>query len=347
MAFTLKRLSELYAVSGGEDAARSYIRSEIADKCDKLRIDSLGNLIAFKRGLSSEHTLLLGTNIDEAGFIVKDITDEGYLKIDAVGGIDPRTIISKQVVIGGEVIGVIGMKAIHLQKKSEREAAAELDKLYIDIGAKNKKAAQKRVSKGDYVTFATKYAEIGDNAKGKALDRFGAACLIEAMDETPACDTYFVFSAQREVLCSIRGRGMMTAASGIKPDLALIVDTVETADGYKSERPRARLGGGAVIEYMDRTSISDTALAAALKNAAEKSGIPVQEKTSALGSTIAGAVAAASRGTAVAVVGIPCRYSHTPVSIMNKNDIDAVSAICRRFVAGKDVITDEIIEKIG
>lgn len=345
MAFTLKRLSELNAVSGNEDEARRYILSEIKSKCDRFDVDSMGNIIAFKRGMSDKYKILLGTNIDEAGLIVSEITDTGFIKFKAVGSVDPRTLVSKRVCIGDDVKGVIGMKAIHLQKKSEREAAVETDGLYIDIGAKNKKAALKRVSPGDYITFDTKFSDLGDCVKGKALDRFGVSCLVEALDEAPAYDTYYVFSTQREIPCSIPGRGMRIAAYKIQPDYALIVDTVSTADTYKSERPIARLGEGAVIEYMDKTSIADTRLTAAVADMAVRSGIRIQKKTSSIMTTIAGAVVNASAGTVTAVAGIPCRYSHTPVSLMNKNDINAVTALCCSFVKESDVIIDEITQK--
>lgn len=342
MAFTLKRLSELSAVSGNEAEAREYILSEIRSKSDSVEVDSMGNIIAFKKGISDKYKVMLGTNMDEAGFIVSGVTDAGFIKFKAVGSIDPRTLISKRVVIGNTPVkGVIGMKAIHLQKKSEREAAVEVSELYIDIGAKSKKSALKRVSLGDYITFDTKFSDIGDCVKGKALDRFGCVCLIEAMDEAPVYDTYFVFSTQREIPCSIPGRGMRIAAHRINPDYAFIIDTVSAADTYKSSQPAAKLGDGAVIEYMDRTCIADTRLTAAVAHAAERSGIKTQNKTSSVLTTIAGAVVNASEGCVVAVTGITCRYSHTPVSIINKNDLNSVTALCCAIVKESDVIIDE------
>ena len=342
MAFTLNKLSELNAVSGNEDEARLYIISEIKDKCDGITVDALGNVIAYKRGISQKKKIMLGTNMDEAGFIVSDITDTGYIKFKAVGSIDPRTLIAKRVVIGEDRIkGIIGLKAIHLTTKEEREKAVKLSDMYIDIGAKNKKKARKKVKKGDYITFDTVFGTMGECVKGKALDRFGTACVMEAMEQPPAYDTYFVFSAQREIPCGIMGRGMRTAAYRIQPDYVFIIDTVDTADGYKSERPNAVLGGGAVIEYMDRTSIADTRLTAAVAKLAAKTGIKTQSKTSSVMSSITGAAAQAASGAAAACIGIPCRYSHTPVSIMNKNDINAVTALCSAVVRESDVITDE------
>ena len=331
MAFTLKKLSELSAVCGCEDEARSCILAEIRDKCDSVRTDVLGNLIAFKRGISSDKKVLIGTNMDEAGLIVTDFTDSGFIKFGAVGNIDARMLVSKRVLIGRDkVSGVIGMKAVHVTTREERETAVKLSDLYIDIGAPNKKKALKRVEKGDYITFDTAFESVGDCIKGKALDRFGVACLIDAMDDTPAYDTYFVFSTQRELY----GRGMKVAAYSIQPDMALIVDTPDAGDHYRSERVNARLGGGAVIEYMDKTNIADTDLTAAVERLARENGIETQDMTRDAARTIAGAVGTAADGAATACIGIPCRYSHTPVCMMNKKDIMAVSALCGAFVKG-------------
>ena len=346
MAFTLAELSELDAVSGCEDEARVYIISNIKGKCDKLEVDSLGNVIAFKKGKSDKHTILLGTNIDEVGFIVSDITEKGFIKFKAVGNIDPRTLVSKTVRIGkNRIPGVIGMKAIHLQKKAEREASVKVSDLYIDIGAYTKKEAEKIVSLGDYIAFNTEYSESGERIKGKALDRFGVVPLIYAMESEPLYDTYFVFSSQREILCSIMGRGMKVASYKIKPDYALIVSTVNTDDSYNAKNSSAHLGKGAIIEFMDKTSVSDTMFTNELSALAERNDISAQKKTSSAGTSVAGAVVAASYGATVATVSVPCRYSHSPVCYMNKNDIMAVSKICAAFIRESDVVINGITKK--
>lgn len=346
MAVTLNKISEINGVSGNEADIRKYIISEIDGKCDGITIDTLGNIIAYKRGISQAKRVLVGTNMDEAGFIVTDITDTGYIKFGAVGSVDPRTIVSKRVVIGrDEIKGIIGMKAIHVTTADERKKAVKLSELYIDIGAKNKKKALKRVKKGDYISFDTLFGTMGECIKGKALDRMGCVCLIEAMEQTPAYDTYFVFSVQREIPCAITGRGMRTAAYEIKPDIAVVIDTVDSGDGYKQENPAARLGSGAVIEYMDRTSIGYAKLTARVEEKAKKLGIKIQRKTSSAAATIAGAAAQAGAGTVTVCIGIPCRYSHSPVSIMNKNDINAVTVLCTAVIKESDVITDEAVKK--
>lgn len=346
MAFTLGELSKIRAVSGNEKEAIEYIVPLIKDKCDNIEIDSMGNIIALKKGRKSDYKILLGSNTDEVGFIVSEITDGGFVKFKSVGITDPRTLISKRVVIGENAIkGVIGMKAIHLQKKDEREAAVKVSDLYIDIGETEKSAAEARLALGDYISFDTEFCDMGDIIKGKALDRFGVAALIGAMEEVPAYDTYYVFSTQREIPCSVMGRGMKIAAYKINPDYALIVNTVDSCDFCGNKVVNARIGGGAVIEYMDKSSVSNAVFLEEIEELSKKYEIDIQKKTSSLGLSVSGAVAVASFGACVATVAIPCRYSHTPVSYMNKNDIDAVTALCSAFVRESDEVINGIIEK--
>ena len=342
MALSMDRLSEVNAVSGFEDEARAYLIPLIKEKCDSLEVDSMGNIIALKKGKSDKYRILLGTNIDEVGFIVSEITEKGFLKFKSVGSPDPRTLVSKRIVVGKDRIpGVIGMKAIHLQKKEEREAAVKVKDLYIDIGAKDKEDAEKSVKLGDIISFDTQCSEIGDIIKGKALDRFGTVAVFNAMDEVPAYDTYFVFSAQRE----ISGRGMKIATFRINPDFALIVDTVNADDFPDTKSASAILGNGAVMRYKDLTSVSNVIFMKNLALMSKRNGIKTQNQTTSEGASVAGSVNSASYGAVTATVGIACRYSHTPVSYMRKDDINEVSNLCRAFVKESDVIIDGFIKE--
>ena len=346
MAFDLKRLSELNGVAGCESEVREYILSELDGRCDDISVDALGNITAYKKGRDSSRKLLIGTNMDEVGLIADSITDKGYIKFKAVGAIDARMLISKRVeIVRSGASGVIGMKAVHLTTKKERETAVKIQDLYIDIGAKNKKTAEMFVKKGDYIAFDTRFMSLGDSIKGKALGRFGVVALMDAIVCEPAYDTYFVFSTQRETVAMPSGRGMMTAAYRIQPDYAVIIDTLSSDDTYRSERCSAKLGKGAVIEYIDKTSIADTKFTAAIAAFAESKGIMTQCKTASSCASITGAVTASARGAVAACVGIPCRYARTPVNIMNVNDIDAASKLCRAVVTESDVIINGIAQK--
>ena len=180
MVETIKYISEINAISGNEHLLRNYILDNIV--ADSVEVDSMGNIVALKKGNSSKNKkIAVVTNIDECGMIVTDITDDGYIKVDTVGDVELRSIISKQVIINDSVKGVIGMKAIHLQKKEERKTVKKPKELFIDIGAKNKEVAQKLVSKGDYIAFTTKCDEIGGNIKGKSLSRIGIYVMLKLL----------------------------------------------------------------------------------------------------------------------------------------------------------------------
>lgn len=339
----MKKISEIPAVSGNEGLLRRFIVSLIEDKCDSLTIDSMGNIIAYKKGKSDKNKILIGTHMDESGFILSKITDTGFLKFKPVGKIEPRCIVSKRVIIGeNNVNGIICMKAIHLQKKEERESAVKTDDLYIDIGAETKEDAQKLVSLGDYITFDTEFDKFGINVKGKALKRMGCLCLIKAIDEKPVYDTWFIFSTQREIPCSIPGRGMKIAAHSMQPDFALIIDAFPSDDLYKNEESRISLNGGAVIVHKDKTTISDSCFARKLKEYALDNNIKIQETVSSVSSSSAVAVQTASDGAKVVTVALPGKYLNTPVSVMNENDIYAVSDLCSAFVRESDVILNGI-----
>lgn len=346
MAVTMERLSEIASVSGAEDNIRKLIIPEIRKNCDDLIVDTIGNVIAFKKGKSHAKKLMIATHIDEVGFIVSDITEKGFIKFKTVGTIDSRVLVSKKVKIGEDgILGVIGMKAIHLQTRDERDAAVKTKNLFIDIGETSKKDAEKKVKLGDRITFLTEFADMGDVIKGKSLDRMGIKVLLDAMDITPAFDTYFVFAAQREVEAAVMGRGMRVATHRINPDFALVINTLNTDDFMDAKRPSAKMGESVVIEYADRTSMSDLALTNAICNIADRNAIKYQRKTTAYGTSQAGAIETSAAGCVTATVALPCRYLRTPVGMMSKKDINAACDMVRAFMRESEVIVNGIIEE--
>lgn len=345
MVSSIKELSIIPGVSGNEENVRRYIVNKLEGLCDSISVNSMGSITAFRKGRSSQKTIMICTGIDEPGFIVSGITEKGYIKFKSVGRPDIRTVISKRVLIDFRIKGVIGMKAIHLQKKSEREDAPEISSLYIDIGCKSKAEAEKLVKLGDYISFDSEFIENGSVYMGKAFNRLGAAALLEAAECTPAYDTYFVFASQCCIPDKIPGRGLKTAAAGIKADYALIIDTVAADDVYSiNKRPQlCSLGAGAAIEYMDKTCIYDVLFTDAINSAAERCGISVQKITVPTELSIAGA--ASSAGTVMAAAALPCRYINSPINMANKNDVNALAQLCRLFIQESDVIINGITQK--
>ena len=332
MAELLKTLSELNGVSGNENAVRAAIISELNAIADEISVDAIGNVTALKKGKGGGKKIAVTANMDEAGLIISDITDKGYLKFKTVGEIDPRKLVSKTVEIGEDKIkGVIGMKAIHLQTKDERKSVVKPDKLFIDIGKKSKKAVQKLIKKGDYAAFCTEFEVLKGTIKGKALDR-SAPCfsLIHALCGDYEHDVYACFLAQHEV--GARGASILSAR--IKPDFLLTLGSVDTTDmyGLKDNRNGCVLGGGVAVSVTDKSFIPDKTATAAMVKAAEKAGIKTQVKTLTPFSSDGGAIQTSAGAVTTLGAAVPCRYSHSPVSLMSLDDIDAMTAYIKLFL---------------
>ena len=329
----LKKLCNEIGVSGNEDRIRAIISEEVKPYTDEIKIDSLGNLIAFKKGRDHSKKVMIAAHMDEVGFIISGITDKGYLKFKTVGGIDARVVISKRVLVGDEKIpGIIGMKAIHLQRASERENVPDFDDLTIDIGAKSKEEAKKKVSIGDYAAFDTVYSDFGtDKVKAKALDdRVGCMLLIEALKHSCKYDFYACFTAQEEV----GTRGAAVCAYEINPDIALVLEGTTCADVYQSEEKDfvTTCGGGAVLTIMDNGMIADRNLREYLYNMAKENNVAIQYKRAATGGTDAGIIHKTNCGVKTAVLAVPCRYLHSPVSVASKKDIEAAERFVKLYL---------------
>lgn len=321
----LSDLTTLNGVSGNEDAVRKYIYEKIKSKCDNIKIDTMGNIIAFKKGKKAiGKKVMVCAHMDEVGFIVSRITDDGFLKFKTVGGIDPRVIISKFVTVGkGAHVGVIGTKAIHLMTPAERKASPKISDLYIDIGAKTKKEAEKRVSVGDYVAFKSDYTEFGDDLiKAKALDdRVGCDILMSLCDDSYDFDLYLVFTVQEEVGL----RGAQCATYSIKPDIAVVLEGTTCSDvsGVKESGYSTILGGGAALSFIDNRTYYNKDLFNYIYNLAKEKNIPVQIKQTASGGNDAGVVHLSTSGVKTAAISVPARYIHSPSSVISKKDYEA------------------------
>ncbi len=320
----LKELCSLCAPSGWEDEARKFILENIP--AGEVTVDTMGNVIVHKKGKGKK--IMVAAHMDEVGFIVSGFTDEGFVRFKTVGGILTTVLVSKKVVLGEKKVpGIISAKAVHLQKRDEREKLIPMSELYIDIGAKNKEEAQKLLDLGDYGTFDGEYTEFGDGlVKSKALDdRVGCAVLLELMRNEYKNDMYFVFTVQEEVGL----RGAMIAANRIRPDLALVIEGTTCSDVYgtKPHETVTNIGGGAVMTAMDRAAVSDREYFELIKAVAARENIPLQIKRTSMGGTDAGSIQRSGGGTKTAVLAVPCRYIHSPVSVMSKKDFDSVGRL--------------------
>ena len=327
----VKELASLNAPSGFEDAVRDFIRENVV--CDEIFADTMGNLICHKKGNGKK--VMVAAHMDEVGLIITEITDKGFLKFATLGGIETAVLSSKKVLIGkNKLCGIIATKAVHLQKDDELTTPHKINNLYIDIGAKDKESAEKLVSLGDFAVFDGEYTPFGENlVKSKALDdRVGCAILIELMKEEYDSDMYFCFTVQEELGC----RGAIVAANKIKPDIALVIEGTTCSDVYGSEPHNqvTKLGGGAVMTAVDGAAISDKGYYDFIMSVAKAEGIKLQIKKTTMGGTDAGVIQRSGHGVKTAVLAVPCRYIHSPVSVMNKNDVDSVYRLAKETLKG-------------
>lgn len=324
----IKELTDLNGVSGNENEVREYIISKIENLCDSYRVDSIGNVIAYKRGSGSKQKVMLSAHMDEVGFIVSGHTDKGFIKFKAVGGIDDRILPGKKVVIGKKKLsGVIGIKPIHQQEREERDKISKIKQLYIDIGADSKEEAEKLAPLGEFIAFDSDFVNLGyDCIKAKALDdRVGCAVLIEALKHSYDFDIYACFTVQEEVGL----RGAQVAAYGVMPDMALIIEGTTCADVPDVEKHEYStiLGNGAALTIMDRTCYCDRELVQYLYDVAVQNNIKVQYKQTTTGGNDAGQIQRTGTGVKTASISVPCRYIHSPVSVMSRSDYEAVERL--------------------
>ena len=317
----LKSLCLLNGTSGDEGAVAEFIINEIKDYC-QYYVDNLGSVVAFKKGAKvPKNRVMLCAHTDEVGFIITDITDDGYLKFAAVGGIDSKVCLDRNITVNG-INGVIGLKPVHQLSDTEKDEAPKFKDLFIDIGAKDKSEAMKYVKLGDFAYFSSQYYEFGNGfVKSKALDdRIGCALLIELIKQDLEYDTYFVFNVQEEI--GLRGSGC--TAYDIQPDISIILEATTAADlcSVTGGDRVCVLGEGPVVSFMDSRTVYDKKLYNLAFDLAEKNSIKIQTKTVIAGGNDAGAVQQAGKGSRVLAVSLPCRYIHSPSSVVKLSDIE-------------------------
>ncbi len=330
----LDRMCRIDGVSGNEDAVRMFIEEHVREYSSDIFTDVLGNLYVFKKGKHHRgKTIVAMAHMDEVGFIVKEITPEGYIKFAMVGGIDSRIMLGIHVRIGKDRIkGVIGVKAAHLTTADERKKLPPVHDMYIDIGAKSKEDAMKYVELGDYIAFDTQPHMTGSLYTAKAIDdRLGCAVMMQLLSEELEYDTWFVFSVQEE----IGGSGATVAANRLSPDIALLFEATTAADlpGVTGEKRVCSVGGGAVMPFADRGTIYTPELIKIASDAADRLGLKHQTKSMVAGATDAAKVSISGRGVETIAISLATRYLHSPVCTGAIDDMHSILGISRAFLA--------------
>ncbi|MGB7876157.1 MAG: M20/M25/M40 family metallo-hydrolase [Anaerolineales bacterium] len=315
----LEKLCNACAVSGDEGEVRKIVLEEVRPHADEVKIDAMGNVLVTKKGSGRNRLrVMLDAHMDEVGFILVSDEGDGLFGFQTVGGIDPRNLLGKPVLVGKEHLpGVIGMKPIHLIEASERKRKPSIDSLRIDIGPNGK------AKTGEWATFATRFRRVGPSIMAKAIDdRIGVATLIELVRHAPEnIDLLAAFTVQEEVGL----RGAKVAAYSFDPDLAIAVDStpahdLPNHDGSESHFYNTKLGHGPAIYVYNRATIDDPRLVRFLKETAEAEDIPYQIRQPGGGGTDAGAIQRTRAGVPVVSVSVPGRYAHTPIGLCRVDD---------------------------
>lgn len=323
----LKDLCLINGTSGREKAVRDFIVSRIPKDCE-YEIDRLGNVICHKKGKNrAKNKVMLSAHMDEVGFIVTYICDNGMLKFDTVGGIDERVIFGRSVTLESGARGVIGSKAFHQLEGDERDTLPKVRDMYIDIGAGSKKEAEKYVNLGDAAYFDSEYVEFGDGfVKAKAIDdRAGCMILLEMLGSELEYDAEICFVVQEEI--GTRGSGV--AAFSVAPDYAIVLESTTASDisGVSGNKKVCKLGEGAVVSYMDRGTVYDAELYKRAFELAGKNGIKIQTKTVVAGGNDAAAIHRSGAGVRTVAVSVPTRYIHSASSVAKLEDIESVKKL--------------------
>lgn len=317
----LEKLCNSSGPSGFEGDVRKIIIEEVKPFVDEIKVDKMGNVIVHKKGNGKK--VVVDAHMDEVGFIITGFNKDGTLRFAPIGGINGKVIPAKVVLIGDKKLpGVIGLKPIHLQSKSERTKAISYNDCSIDIGAKDETEARANVDLGEYVVFDITMEEFGEGLiKGKAFDdRMGCYMLIELLKEQYDCDLYGTFTVQEE----IGDRGAYVSAYNVMADIGIALEGTICADmpSVPIHLSATQVGKGAAISIMDKTSIFNDDIARDIIAVAEEEKIPCQRRRAIAGSNDAGAIIMAGQGAKVATLSIPCRYIHSSISVASKSDIE-------------------------
>ena len=322
----LKQICEIPGAPGFEKPVRDLVISLVRPYIDELHIDNIGNVIAIKKGVRNPDgkRVMLAAHMDEIGFIVSHIDEQGFLRFNTLGGFDPKTLTAQRVIVHGkkDLIGVMGSKPIHVMTPEEKTKLPKTTDFFIDLGMP-KEEVEKYITIGDPVTRDRELIEMGDCVNCKSIDnRVAVFIVIEALKQlkNPAYDVYATFTVQEEV--GIRGANV--AAHSINPDFGIALDTTIAFDvpGAAPHEKVTELGKGTAIKIMDAMTICDYRMVAFMKHVATKEAISWQpELLTAGGTDTAGVQRMGKQGAIAGAISIPTRHLHQVIEMAHKSDI--------------------------
>jgi len=332
----LRDLTQTPGIASREDKVREVVATHLGPLVDDLSVDALGNLIGHRKGKGGPR-IAIAAHIDEIGFLVRHVDDNGFLRVQRVGGFDPRVLVAQRVQVhtrqGDSLPGVFqpASKPIHLMQPGEAKDL-KLEDLFVDLGmAPDKVKEQVRI--GDMVTLDRDLVAVGDTVVSKALDdRVGVYVMIEGIRKATesTAEIFAVATTQEEIGL----RGAQTSAYSIDPDIAIALDVTIAADipGGSPDAHVTKLGGGTAIKILDSSQIANPKVVDHLRELAEEHGIPHQLEILPFGGTDAGAFQTSRGGIATSTISIPTRYVHTVNEMAHVDDIQASVDLLAAFL---------------
>lgn len=340
----IKKLAEAHGAPGSEDSVRKIVRDEMKRP---VQTDRMGNIFCEKPGRCDSPRIMVAAHMDEVGLVVQSITRGGLLRITAVGGWWPHTLLAQRVRIlnrrGDEILGIIGAKPPHFLTESEREKVMKLDDMFVDVGAtgRDNVLTDLGIDLGDPVVPFSPFVALSnpDIFACKAFDdRIGMALMVQTAQAMEHLDHSNTLIAVGTVQEEVGVRGAQTAAFVAKPDAAIVLEGTPADDlpSVPEEEQQAVLGRGVQIRLMDPSTIMNRKLVDLAVRLATEAHLPYQLAVRKSGSTDARAIHLHGSGIPTLVLGVPARYIHTHNSIINIQDYYSALDLTLRLLSAMD-----------
>ena len=329
----LQEITETSGVAGYEDRVREVVRRELEPDVDRVRTDAMGNIVGTIEGGDTD--VVVAAHMDEIGFMVRHVTDEGFVQVDALGGWDPRVLKAQRVTIhtdDGDVPGLIGSAPPHTLDEEQLEAKPEVEDVQIDLGL-DAEAVKERVSRGDLVTLDQTTERVGDHVTGKALDdRVCLFAMLEAAKriDDPDVTIHFAATVQEEVGI----RGAQTLGFDLDPDLAIALDVTVANDvpGFEPGDHVTELGEGTAIKLKDSSVITNPKVHGRMEEVAEAEDVDYQLEVLPAGGTDTAGFQRARGAIPVGAISVPTRYLHTVTESAHVDDIASTIDLLTAFL---------------
>ncbi len=338
----LSDFADAHGVSGYEGEVSTLLAKELEPLVDEVRIDGMGNVIGTRRGEGP--SIMIAAHMDEIGFMVKYIDEQGFLRFVPIGGWFDQMALGQRVLVhtrdGGRLTGVIGAKPPHIMDEEERKKVVKIKDMFIDLGAKDAAdAGALGVEIGSPVTLDRSLAPMAnDLVTGKSFDdRAGVVTMVAALRRLRGKDAPATIYAVGTVQEEVGLKGARTSAFGLEPDVALISEVTIPGDhpGVTKEQRHVTMGKGPVITVVDadgRGVIVPRRVIDWLRASAEKASLPYQLDVGSGGTTDATAVHLTKTGIPSGVISVPTRYIHSPIEVLSLSDIDQAAELIAQAV---------------